>query len=88
MKVSSKCVKWMPELMKHLPKVPKILVGTKIDLRDDPDTMERMKAKGKLPMTYEQGKGVQESVKTVQRSKISKGIWMYKICRMFVFIRN
>merc|ERR1719330_726373 len=31
--------KWLPELAHHAPNVPWILVGTKKDLRNDPDTL-------------------------------------------------
>jgi len=32
-----------------------ILVGTKIDLRDDPAAIQKMSEKGSTPITYEQG---------------------------------
>lgn len=32
-----------------------ILVGTKIDLRDDKDTIEKLKEKKLTPITYPQG---------------------------------
>jgi GTPase SAR1 family protein len=61
--------KWVPEstlfediyltciLVSHYcPTTPFVLVGTKIDLREDPETIERLKAKGYAPITYEQVK--------------------------------
>ena len=39
-------VKWHPEISHHAPEVPFILVGTKMDLRDDTDTVEHLKQKG------------------------------------------
>ena len=38
-----------------MPGVPKILVGTKVDLRDDPSTIGKLAAKKQAPVSYEQG---------------------------------
>lgn len=37
--------KWHPEIQHHAPGVPFILVGTKMDLRDDQDTIDRLGSK-------------------------------------------
>eukprot|EP00622_Pseudochattonella_farcimen_P004893 FR740404.1.p1 GENE.FR740404.1~~FR740404.1.p1 ORF type:complete len:136 (+),score=10.46 FR740404.1:178-585(+) len=42
--------KWFPEIKHHAPKVPFILVGTKLDLRDDQDTIERLLQKRQAPV--------------------------------------
>lgn len=47
-------MKWWPEISHHAPGVPVILVGTKLDLRDDVDTKESLRAKRMEPVTYEQ----------------------------------
>eukprot|EP01127_Copromyxa_protea_P008034 TRINITY_DN1830_c0_g1_i1.p1 TRINITY_DN1830_c0_g1~~TRINITY_DN1830_c0_g1_i1.p1 ORF type:complete len:122 (-),score=11.96 TRINITY_DN1830_c0_g1_i1:115-480(-) len=47
--------KWMPELKHYCPDVPVILVGTKIDLRNDPDVIERLKERSYIPKTHEDG---------------------------------
>lgn len=39
----------------HCPNTPIILVGTKLDLRDDKDTIEKLKEKKLNPITYPQG---------------------------------
>lgn len=39
----------------HCPSTPIILVGTKLDLRDDKDTIEKLKEKKLAPITYPQG---------------------------------
>ncbi len=49
-------VKWYPEVRHHCPSVPIILVGTKLDLRDDETTLEKLKAKRQAPVTYPQVK--------------------------------
>lgn len=50
------CVRqWYPEVRHHCPNTPIILVGTKLDLRDDKDTIERLRDKKLSPITYPQG---------------------------------
>eukprot|EP00040_Diaphanoeca_grandis_P013414 m.67807 g.67807 ORF g.67807 m.67807 type:complete len:195 (+) comp23872_c0_seq1:160-744(+) len=47
--------KWYPELNHHMPNTPIILVGTKIDLREDTTTIEKLALKNARPVPYEQG---------------------------------
>jgi len=47
--------KWHPEITHHCPNTPFILVGTKIDLREDGPTIERLSAKKHSPIMYEKG---------------------------------
>jgi Ras-related C3 botulinum toxin substrate 1 len=47
--------KWYPELSHHCPQAPSILIGTKLDLREDRETVERLREKGQSPISYEQG---------------------------------
>ena len=47
--------KWIPEVRHHCPNVPIILVGLKIDLRDDVGTIEKLKKSGREPITYVMG---------------------------------
>ena len=43
-----------PEGRHHCPNVPIILVGTKLDLREDKETIEKLKEKRLAPITYPQ----------------------------------
>ncbi len=47
--------KWHPEIQHHAPGVPFILVGTKLDLRDDQETIERLREKRLAPITEAEG---------------------------------
>lgn len=49
------CPQWYPEVRHHCPSTPIILVGTKLDLRDEKDTIEKLKEKKLTPITYPQG---------------------------------
>ena len=46
--------KWFPEIEHHAPNVPIILVGTKLDLREDRVTMDSLRQKRMEPVSYEQ----------------------------------
>ncbi|KAK5646007.1 hypothetical protein RI129_004471 [Pyrocoelia pectoralis] len=47
--------KWIPELQENFPMIPYMLLGTKTDLRYDRDTVEKLTAEGRSPITKEQG---------------------------------
>ncbi|KAK7044609.1 GTP binding protein Cdc42 [Favolaschia claudopus] len=47
--------KWFPELHHYCPRVPRIMVATKIDLRNEEQTLLRMHGPGQIPVTSEQG---------------------------------
>ncbi|XP_067894875.1 rho-related GTP-binding protein RhoJ isoform X2 [Heterodontus francisci] len=46
---------WVPELKACMPHVPYVLIGTQIDLRDDPKTLARLIHMKEKPIAYEQG---------------------------------
>jgi Ras-related C3 botulinum toxin substrate 1 len=46
--------KWYPEVRHHCPSTPIILVGTKLDLRDDKNTIDKLRDKKLQPITYPQ----------------------------------
>jgi Ras-related C3 botulinum toxin substrate 1 len=58
--------KWYPEVSHHCPNTPLILVGTKVDLREDQDTLEKLKAKGKQPIGYPQGLAMAKEISAVK----------------------
>jgi small GTP-binding protein len=47
--------KWVPEIGHHAPDTPIVLVGTKLDLRDDPTIVENLRKHAQTPITYQQG---------------------------------
>lgn len=54
---------WYPEIDHHAPGVPIILVGTKLDLRDDEGTKESLRQKKMAPIQYEQAVMVAKEIK-------------------------
>jgi small GTP-binding protein len=64
--------KWHPEVRHHCTKVPILLVGCKLDLRDDPKTIEDLKKEGLrcnkdfAPVTYKQGLKLMKEIGAVK----------------------
>jgi len=48
-------IRWYPELQHHCPGTPCLLVGTKVDLRDDAAVIEGLKNQGLATVTKDQG---------------------------------
>jgi Ras-related C3 botulinum toxin substrate 1 len=55
--------KWYPEIEHHAPGVPIILVGTKLDLREDRATTDTLRSKKMEPVSYEQALAVAKEIK-------------------------
>ena len=55
--------KWHPEIQLHEAGVPLVLVGTKLDLREDPQIQKKLEAEGQSPVTREQGLEVAKKIR-------------------------
>uniref|UniRef100_A0A2K5XCJ0 Rho-related GTP-binding protein RhoG n=1 Tax=Mandrillus leucophaeus TaxID=9568 RepID=A0A2K5XCJ0_MANLE len=69
--------KWYPEVRHHRPNTPIILVGTELELRDDKDTIEKLKKK-LTPITYLQGLAIAKETGAVK----------YLECSAFTHVRR
>jgi len=56
---------WFPEVEHHAPDAKRIVVGTKIDLRNDEDTLARLQENGLAVITEEEGESLAEKVKAI-----------------------
>ncbi|KAL1453182.1 hypothetical protein WDU94_007348 [Cyamophila willieti] len=63
--------KWYPEVTHHCPGVPIILVGTKIDLRDNKDVLQRLKNMRQSPISYSQGLSMAKEMGAVKYMECS-----------------
>lgn len=54
--------RWIGEVRHHCPYVPVVLLGCKKDLRDDPNTIEGLRAIGQHPVTYKEGMAVAQKI--------------------------
>lgn len=59
-------VKWWPEIRHHCPGVPIILVGTKLDLRDESKTIDKLKDRKLAPITYPMGLAMAKEIGAVK----------------------
>lgn len=70
--------KWYPEVMHFCPEVPQILVGTKLDARNDQAITEKLKNQGQKPVSLEQGQELARKIKAVKymecSAKTSEGL--------------
>uniref|UniRef100_A0A2K5EZJ3 Cell division control protein 42 homolog n=1 Tax=Aotus nancymaae TaxID=37293 RepID=A0A2K5EZJ3_AOTNA len=57
---------WVPEITHHCPKTPFLLVGTQIDLRDDPSTIEKLAKNKQKPITPETAEKLACDLKAVK----------------------
>lgn len=55
--------KWYPEISHHAPNVPIILVGTKLDKREDRETIDRLAANRMAPITFQMGANRAKDIK-------------------------
>lgn len=72
--------KWLPEISHHLDssapgadgrRAKIILVGTKLDLRDDSETLDRLRRAGTAPITYQQGVQLAKEIGAVRYMECS-----------------
>lgn len=63
--------KWHPEINHHAPGVPKILVGTKLDLRDNTAELERLQSRKQSPITSVQGEAMRKKISAVAYKECS-----------------
>jgi len=58
--------KWYPEISHHAPSTSLLLVGTKLDLRDDPATLDKLRERRMQPISYQQGLAMQKDIRAVK----------------------
>ncbi len=70
--------KWAPEITHHCPKVPIVLVGNKIDLREDPAVIAHLENQRIAPVTKAQGVEMAKRIHAIKyvecSAKTQKGL--------------
>lgn len=63
--------KWYPEIKHHCPDAPIILVGTKMDLREDKETLGLLSEQGQSPVKREAGQKLSNKIRAVKYMECS-----------------
>jgi len=63
--------KWNTEITHHCPTTPRLLVGTKADLRDDSDTLASMNDKKTRPIQMHEGEALAKEIGAVKYMECS-----------------
>jgi Ras-related C3 botulinum toxin substrate 1 len=57
---------WYPEVNHHCPQTPIILVGTKVDLRDDKNMIDKLREKKLSPISTLQGESMRKEIGAIK----------------------
>ena len=57
--------KWFPEVNHHCPDAKILLIGTKLDLRDDKEILAKLSMNGQRPITPSQGEQMAKDIRAV-----------------------
>lgn len=74
--------KWFPEVHHHCPGVPCLIVGTQVDLRDDPSVREKLSKQKMQPVRKEDGERMAKDLGAVKYVECS-ALTQYKLKDVF-----
>lgn len=74
--------KWFPEVHHHCPGVPCLIVGTQVDLRDDPSVREKLAKQKMSPVRKEDGERMAKDLGAVKYVECS-ALTQYKLKDVF-----
>jgi len=63
--------KWYPELMHFCPDVPYLLIGTKLDVRNDATVLEKLRGANQQPITTQKGDELAKKIKALKYMECS-----------------
>ncbi|CAM0142586.1 unnamed protein product [Umbelopsis sp. WA50703] len=63
--------KWFPEVHHHCPGVPCLIVGTQVDLRDDPNMLQKLARQKQKPIPFEAGERLARELGAVKYAECS-----------------
>lgn len=78
--------KWFPEVHHHCPGVPCLIVGTQVDLRDDPSVRDKLAKQKMQPVRKEDGERMAKDLGAVKYVECS-ALTQYKLKDVFDEVR-
>jgi small GTP-binding protein len=63
--------KWVPEVKHFCPNTPFVLVGCKVDLREDPECIANLKKQNQAPVSFSEAKAVAEKIGATAHNECS-----------------
>lgn len=79
--------KWFPEVHHHCPGVPCLIVGTQVDLRDDPGVKDKLSKQKMQPVRKEDGERMAKELGAVKYVECS-ALTQYKLKDVFDEVRG
>jgi cell division control protein 42 len=79
--------KWFPEVHHHCPGVPCLIVGTQVDLRDDPSVREKLSKQKMSPVSKDAGERMAKELGAVKYVECS-ALTQYKLKDVFDEVRH
>jgi cell division control protein 42 len=79
--------KWFPEVHHHCPGVPCLIVGTQVDLRDDPQVRDKLAKQKMSPVRKEDGERMAKELGAVKYVECS-ALTQYKLKDVFDEVRG
>lgn len=80
-------VKWFPEVRRHCPNVPCLLVGTQVDLRDDLSLQEKLLKQKLQPVTSKAGEQLAKELGALKYIECSP-VTQYNVKDVFNEVRT
>ena len=78
--------KWFPEVHHHCPGVPCLIVGTQVDLRKDPNVVDKLAKQKMQPVQREEGESMAKKLGAVKYVECS-ALTQYKLKDVFDEVR-
>jgi cell division control protein 42 len=79
--------KWFPEVHHHCPGVPCLIVGTQVDLRDDPSVREKLMKQKMAPVRREDGERMAKELHAVKYVECS-ALTQFKLKDVFDEVKS
>jgi GTPase SAR1 family protein len=75
--------RWLPEIEKHCPNAQILVVGTKIDLREDVNVLKKLSSKDQKIITFEEATAMCDSL-----GKVTEKLFFFFLIAIFFLLAH